>query len=130
MGRPHNQEGELRDKWVHIRYSQKEYALLTNLYHKTHYPSLSAYVRVKSIDKLSISRSSTSSSKENGQIIKDILNIRKEINYIGNNINQITKQVNAQKFASKQELTALIIELNKVYKILEKLEDDCKNQNG
>ena len=127
MGRPPNQDREIRDKWVHIRYSPKEYETLMYLYRKTHYPSLSAYVRVKSIDKLVIPHSPSSISDDQNKIIIEIRNIRKEINHIGNNINQIAKIANSKKYAGKQELGSLVVELYKIHQILERLENDSKD---
>jgi len=49
---------------------------------------------------------------------KDCMTLYKEINHIGNNINQATKSIN-MGIATYEDITFLKQKLNKIYEILE-----------
>lgn len=116
MARPAKNRKEQRHCYLHIRLTPDEMKKLQTLYERTAFPSLSQFVRLKLFDrrfdelvKYNLSDKESILSAHNEQLE----NLRKEINRIGNNINQIAKYVNTRKSVSVQLLKVIGEKLEK-----------------
>lgn len=109
-------EKKLRTIIVCCRFKPEEYERLKKLYETTRYRSFSAFLRDLVLNpKLIIDMLGDSKQDmiDRGQKVKlDIL--RREMGYIGNNINQIAKMVNSLHFVSRAELEQILSELKKI----------------
>ena len=120
MVRPKKNDETILSCFVRVRFSPKEYARLKVKYEQTRYASLSAFLRL-----IIMGAKIVSCNNPNDIIVekieqqKKMMNeIKNQILRIGNNINQIAKQVNSQKFARQEELVAIKAEMNKIYQIV------------
>lgn len=102
---------------LHIRLTPDEMKKLQTLYEHTAFPSLSQFVRLKLFDrrfdeliKYNLSDKESILSAHNEQLE----NLRKEINRIGTNVNQIAKHVNAKNSVSAQQLKEIKEMLEKI----------------
>lgn len=122
MARPAKNRKEQRYCYLHIRLTPDEMEKLQTLYKRTAFPSLSQFVRLKLFDrrfdelvKYSLSAQEPALALRNEKL--DTL--RKEINRIGTNINQIAKHVNAKKSVSAQQLKEVKEMVEKIYTLLD-----------
>ena len=110
---------ELRVTIVCCRFTSKEIDDLKKKYYQTRYRSLSAFIRDlvlrPNVVKRIIAREQQKLS------IQKLEELRREIGYVGNNINQVAKKVNSQNFAGKHELTSIFHELQKIHDSMERL---------
>lgn len=120
MVRPKKEENSIRNRFVVVRFTPQEYTKLKVKYEQTRYASLSTFLRT-----IIMGAKIITCHNPNDIIVEKIeqqntrlRDIKNQILHIGNNINQITKQVNSQKFANKEELTSIISELDKIYQIV------------
>lgn len=120
MVRPKKEENLIRNRIVVVRFTPQEYTKLKVKYEQTRYSSLSTFLRT-----IIMGAKIIACHNPNDIIVEKIErqnarlhDIKNQILHIGNNINQITKQVNSQKFANKEELTSIISELDKIYQIV------------
>lgn len=132
MGRPVKNEETKRADFLKIRLTESEKKKLKILYDKTPYPSLSAFVRAKIFDSRFFSFYKPESPQKLSVLKLQnnrLEELRKEIAKIGNNINQIAKQVNSQKFAYKQQIEVVQKELQKIYSLLSTIKNYNSQQN-
>lgn len=120
MVRPKKEKNLIRSCIVVVRFTPQDYTKLKVKYEQTRYASLSTFLRTIIMEAKIIT-----CHNPNDIIIEKIeqqtarlRDIKNQILHIGNNINQITKQANSQKFARKEELTSIISELDKIYQIV------------
>lgn len=120
MVRPKKNDETILSCFVRIRFSPKEYAKLKIRYEQTRYASLSVFLRT-----IIMGAKVITCHNPNDIIVEKIEqqntrlhDIKNQILHIGNNINQIAKQVNSQKFAREEELAVIKAELNKIYQIV------------
>lgn len=119
MGRPKVKEDEKMKVNVKVRYTEGEYKKLTEMYAKTPFASLSAFMRALTLHPKFLTYLTPSRSYEEIQKQNEILkSLKRQIAAIGNNINQVAKVVNTQKFGGKKELGSMFAELNKIHQIL------------
>lgn len=132
MGRPIKNEETKRANFLKIRLTESEREKLKILYDKTLYPSLSAFVWAKIFDSRFFSFYKPESLQKLSVLKlqnERLENIRKEMAKIGNNINQIAKQVNSQKIAYRQQIYLIEKELQKIHSLLLTLNDHNLQQN-
>lgn len=114
MARPAKNRKEQRYCYLHIRLTPDEMEKLQTLYERTAFPSLSQFVRLKLFDRRFDELVKYSlSSQEPALVLRNekLDTLRKEINRIGTNINQIAKHVNAKKSVSAQQLETITKEI-------------------
>lgn len=120
MVRPKKNDETILSCFVRIRFSPKECAKLKIRYEQTRYASLSVFLRT-----IIMGAKVITCHNPNDIIVEKIEqqnarlhDIKNQILHVGNNINQIAKQVNRQKFAREEELAVIKAELNKIYQIV------------
>lgn len=85
---------ENRSKWIKIRLKPAEQDLLENRYKKTSFRCLSEYARTLLLGKpvTVITR-----DKSMDELLEELMLLRREMNAIGNNLNQAVRNLNASR---------------------------------
>ena len=81
---------EIRSKWVTVRFNETERTRLDKLYKKTSCNSLGEYIRLVLLKEPVIVRFRNQSADD---FLEEILWLRKELNAIGNNFNQLVHKL-------------------------------------
>lgn len=112
---------------LRCRVTQKEYNQILRQYENSGYGSLSAWLRYLLFSK----KVSIQLFQEDGELLRQLsrknthLNdLKRQIAYIGNNINQIARKVNTYNYTGSGELTSIIILLTEINDMVKKLCDD------
>lgn len=79
-----------RTKWIHLRLSPSEYRAIQRRYHNTTSRNLSQYVRAVLLDHPVVATYRNISQDE---IVEQIVVLNRELNSIGNNLNQTVKRL-------------------------------------
>ena len=111
---------KLRTIIVCCRFKPEELEQLKKLFESTRYRSFSAFLRdliLSPRSTIDLLKETKQHGMDRGQKVKlDIL--RREMGYIGNNINQIAKKVNSLHFVSRAELREILSELKKITNLI------------
>lgn len=111
---------KLRTIIVCCRFKPQEFEQLKKLYERTHYRNFSSFLRdliLSPKQTIELLKESKPTGIEQARKVKlDIL--RREMGYIGNNINQIAKRVNSLHFVSRTELREILSELKKITNLI------------
>ena len=86
------QDNENRSKWLKVRLKPAEEALLHKRFHKSTFQNLSEYARAMILGKpvTIIHR-----DKSMDELLEELALLRRELNFIGNNLNQAVKDINS-----------------------------------
>jgi hypothetical protein len=85
------EEGK-RTRWYNIRLKPDEYEMLENRFKKTRFRKLSEYMRSVLLDKpITVNYR----DKAMDDVLEELVLLRRELNAIGNNLNQAVYQINA-----------------------------------
>jgi hypothetical protein len=115
---------EIRAKWVTVRLNEMEKTRLDKLYKKTTCNSLGEYIRSVLLKEPVIIRFRNQSADD---FLEEILLLRKELNAIGNNFNQLVHKLYTLDSIPEIKVWAIVNEsgkkifLKKVVEISEKL---------
>ncbi|HEY4195340.1 MAG TPA: hypothetical protein VGM63_07380 [Mucilaginibacter sp.] len=83
---------ENRSRWYNIRLKPEEYELLNNKFKKTPFRKLSEYMRSVLLEKpVTVNYR----DKAMDDVLEELILLRRELNAIGNNLNQAVYQINA-----------------------------------
>ena len=85
-----NKQDELRNRWLHIRLTEKEYEYVNSQFKKTVSRKLSDYTRKMIISKPHILKYRNLSADD---FLEEMIGLKNELNAIGKNINQETKKL-------------------------------------
>lgn len=123
---------EIRAKWVSVRLNEMEKNKLEKLYKKTTCNSLGEYVRSVLLKEPVIVRFRNRSADD---FIEEILLLRKELNAIGNNFNQLVHKLYTLDSISEIKAWAILNEsgkkifMKKVAEISEKMSEIYEKLN-
>jgi hypothetical protein len=85
-------EEEKRTRWYNIRLKPDEYEMLENRFKKTRFRKLSEYMRSVLLDKpITVNYR----DKAMDDVLEELVLLRRELNAIGNNLNQAVYQISA-----------------------------------
>ncbi|HEY8929549.1 MAG TPA: plasmid mobilization relaxosome protein MobC [Mucilaginibacter sp.] len=83
---------ENKTAWCHLRLKPEEYELLNNRFKKTRFRKLSEYLRSVLLEKpVTVNYR----DKAMDEVLEEMVLLRRELNAIGNNLNQAVHQINA-----------------------------------
>ena len=83
---------ERRTKWVNVRLTPQEWSSVTGRFKKTVFRKLSEYTRNVLLEK---NITVAYREKAMDDILEELILLRRELNAIGNNLNQAVKNINA-----------------------------------
>lgn len=87
-----SEQEENRSRWYNIRLKPDEYQLLDKRFKKTQFRRLSEYIRSVLLEKpLTV----TYRDKAMDDVLEELVLLRRELNSIGNNLNQAMRNINA-----------------------------------
>lgn len=92
---------ENKTAWCHLRLKPEEYELLNNRFKKTRFRKLSEYLRSVLLEKpVTVNYR----DKAMDEVLEEMVLLRRELNAIGNNLNQAVHQINAAHGAADAKL--------------------------
>jgi len=81
-----------RIKWKNLRFKPEEYQLLEGRFKKTRFRKISEYMRSVLLDKPVTVLYRDQSMDD---LLEELINLRQELNAVGNNLNQAVRNINA-----------------------------------
>ncbi len=117
---------EIRSRWVTIRFNEAERSKLDKLYKKTTCNSVGEYIRSVLLKEPVIIRFRNQSADD---FLEEILLLRKELNAIGNNFNQLVHKLHTLDSIPEIKTWAILNEsstkifMKKVVEIAEKMSE-------
>lgn len=104
------EEKKNRTKWVHLRLTPSEYRQLHSRFQKTTCRKLSDYLRAVIFDKSVITKYRNTSIDD---ALSEMGTLNKELNAIGNNINQMAKRIHTIQLT---EMASWLLQFDKLSK--------------
>ena len=112
-----------RTKWLHLRLTTKEYELLHSQFKKSTCPKLSDFARKNLLQKPIVQKYRNESLDE---IMGELIQLRVELNAIGNNFNQAVKKLHTLQQIPEFKVWIIQYESQK-YKLLFFIEEIKNN---
>jgi len=97
-----------RNKWLHIRLTNREMVNLKKDFNGTSHPNLSEFTRRKLLGKVIIGKYKDTRSQE---LLKEVAGMRRTLHGLATNYNQLTKKVNS---ATENEMESYRIQARKL----------------
>jgi hypothetical protein len=105
-----SEQKNIRNKWLHLRLSEAEYKKIQNGFSKSTKRKISDYVRSILLNKpITV----YTRSKSLDDFISEMILLRSELNFIGNNFNQSVKRLHTLDEISEIKAWAILNEKNK-----------------
>jgi len=105
-----SEQKNIRNKWLHLRLSEAEYKKIQNGFSKSTKRKISDYVRSIVLNKpITV----YTRSKSLDDFISEMILLRSELNFIGNNFNQSVKRLHTLDEISEIKAWAILNEKNK-----------------
>jgi hypothetical protein len=115
-------EDSNKTKWLHLRLSEDEHKKLRNQFSKTTCRKLSDYARKILLGKPLVG---THRNQSLDDFMTEMIQLRKELNAVGNNFNQAVKKLHTTDYAPQVQQWAIAYELTKrsIQKSIENIEN-------
>jgi len=105
-----SEQKNIRNKWLHLRLSEAEYKKIQNGFSKSTKRKISDYLRSILLNKpITV----YTRSKSLDDFISEMILLRSELNFIGNNFNQSVKRLHTLDEISEIKAWAILNEKNK-----------------
>ncbi len=104
------EEKKNRTRWLHLRLSEDEYKLIQKYFDESVCPKLSDFARSNLLKKPLVLKYRNTSLDE---LMAELINLRKELNSIGNNFNQAVKKLHTLSQISELKVWILGFETDK-----------------
>ena len=120
------EKNQNRIKWLHLRLSNSEFELIQSRFKKSTCRKLSDFARRNLLLKPVILKYRNESLDE---LMQELIQLRKELNFIGNNLNQSIKKLHTITGISDLRIwiSAFESDKNKMFQVVEKIKEQIEN---